>query len=129
MKKIAAFLGALAVVSFGAVAHAHGQNGVHLKGVVKAVGDSSLTLVATDKREVTVKTSEKTQVMRGDKKATLSEVRPGERAVVHAMKTKAGDLEAQLVKLGTQKRTPTDQGNRAPVPSTPEGHSNGEHKH
>jgi hypothetical protein len=130
VNKIAAILGVVAVVSAGTVAHAHGKDGVHLRGVVKAVGDTSLTLVVTDQKEVTVKTSEKTEVMRGDKRSALSEVRSGERAVVHAAKTNAGDLEAQLIKLGTKKAMPTNGGNTAPKPSAPKGEDHhGEHKH
>jgi hypothetical protein len=129
MKKIAAILGAIAVVSAGAAAHAHGKEGVHLKGVVKAVGETTLTLVATDKQEVIVKTSEKTQVMRGDGPSTLSEVRSGERVVVHAVKTKQGDLQAQMVKLAKAKRAPADPAKDERRASGPDGGDHGDHKH
>jgi hypothetical protein len=119
VKKIAAMLGAVALVSAGA-AYAHAKDGVHLKGVVKAVGETSLTLVGSDKREVTVKATEKTEVTRGEDRSALSDVRSGERVVVHAVMTKKGDLEARLITLAKKKPSPA---------SKPPGEQHGDHKH
>jgi hypothetical protein len=97
-------------------AFAHGADGVHLLGVVTAVDAASLSIETKDGEPVSVRLDEKTQFERSGSRATASDLRPGERVVVHAKK-EAGGLKAQLVKFGKKpkqgaSRSDADAGTR-----------------
>ncbi len=74
------------VASVGArVARAH-EGGAHERGTVKEITADRIVLATTAGTEVTVALSSETQIVRGKRVITTKDVRPGERAVVHASK-------------------------------------------
>lgn len=92
-------LAALVSLSSSGVTLAHGKGGQHFMGVVKEVTDSSVTVETKDKKTTTVFTDANTKVTRGKADAKLSDIKVGEKAVVHAVKHE-DHLMAVLVKLG-----------------------------
>jgi hypothetical protein len=84
-------------------AYAHG-GGPHVLGTVKAVGAKSITVTDATAKPVVVSVDDKTTVERGGKPATLTEVKVGERVVVHTRKTAAG-LVAIIIKVGPIAKT------------------------
>ena len=89
---------ALALAATPAFAH---EGGAHLKGVVTAVSPDHITVKAADGHETIVTVTDKTQFVRGSAPAKISDVKEGERVVVHARKG-SGGLEAAEVHLGAQ---------------------------
>lgn len=88
----------LLLVFFAAVAFAHGGE-EHLMGTVTKVTDKSITIENKDKKATEVSTTADTKCMKGDATATLKDVKPGDRVVIHAKKS--GDkLVATMVKIG-----------------------------
>ena len=64
---------------------AHGGH-KHLKGTVKAISERSITIDTVEKTEAKVQVDDATTFEQGDTKATLKDLKVGERVVVHAMK-------------------------------------------
>lgn len=87
-------------------ASAHGKDGVHLKGVFKAMTAQTLSMVTTDNAEVTVRIDAKTQFSRGEEGVPASDLIAEEKIVVHAKKSKDGGLLAEHVKLGKRASGP-----------------------
>lgn len=83
-----------------ALAFAHGKDGVHVMGTVKEVKQDTLVLETTDKKQVDVMTDPSTRYEKSGVAATASDLKPGERVVVHGMKMSNGQVHAQLVKFG-----------------------------
>lgn len=94
----------LAVLAFAlltpALALAHGKDGVHVMGTVKEVKQDALVLETTDKKQVDVMTDSSTRYEKSGVAATASDLKAGERVVVHGMKMGDGQVHAQLVKFG-----------------------------
>lgn len=81
----------------GATVSAH-EGGTDARGTVKEVASDRLVLTDTTGTELTVALGPGTRIRRGHRAVAASEIRPGERAVVHAA-ARAGKLEATEVKL------------------------------
>lgn len=78
-----------------ALAH---EGGTHAKGTVHQVSASGIMLQTPEGKMVTLPVGQQTHVMRGDKVIELTDIKPGERAVVHAM-THDGKLEATEIRV------------------------------
>ena len=81
-----------------ALGSAHG-NEEHVMGFVSAVAQNSITVETVQKQKVTVKISHETKFEKGSETATLSDVRRGDRVVIHAGK-RGDQLEAHTVQIG-----------------------------
>ncbi len=88
MVVVVALVGSL----LGAKAQAH-EGGVHSRGTVKEITADRLVLLTAEGKSVSVAMDAETRIVRGDHTITPAEVRPGERAVVHAA-SRDGKLEA-----------------------------------
>lgn len=123
-KKLLVTLTAIA----GLAAFAHGKDGVHLKGTVKAVDGHSLTVTSTESKDVTVHFDASAKFERADTPTTSKDVVVGERVVVHAKKEQSGVLKVLLVKLGKREPAPTKPAEPTVAPKTQEGaHEHGNH--
>lgn len=92
----------IAVVSLaGAPALAH-EGGTHAKGTVKEMSAERIVLVTTSGTELSLAIVSGTQITRGRRTIQASDVRPGERAVVHSAK-RGERLEATVVMVAEQK--------------------------
>ncbi|WP_263408861.1 DUF5666 domain-containing protein [Terriglobus tenax] len=88
---------------FATAAFAH--NGmIHMMGTVTAIADTSLSVKGTDGKTQTVVLVATTKFTKGDKVATLRDIRVGDPIVIHATK-KADQLIAAEVKVGTMGMT------------------------
>lgn len=79
----------------GASALAH-EGGSHPRGTVKEITADRIVLTTPEGASVTVAMAPDTRILRGHRLIGAAEVRPGERAVVHAA-THGGKLEATEV--------------------------------
>ncbi len=94
---------AVALLASAALAH---EGGMHEKGTVKAITATSLEL-QTAQGEKTFAITPRTEFVKGRAAAKASDLRPGDRVVVHA-RLKDGVLEATEVR---------GAGARAPAPA------------
>ncbi len=78
---------------------AHG-GGEHITGTVKAITADSITVESATHQMTTVALTPKTEAMKSGKKAAVTDLKPGDRVVVHAMKNQAGKLEAEELQFG-----------------------------
>jgi Cu/Ag efflux protein CusF len=88
----------LSLVLFAAAAMAHGGE-EHLMGTVTRVTDKSITIEDKDKKATEVSITADTKCVKGDAAATLKDVKPGDRIVIHAKKS-GGKLVATMVRIG-----------------------------
>jgi len=86
----------------GAVALAH-EGGAHAKGTVHQVSAGEIMLQTTDGKMVTLPIGKQAQVLRGARAIAVTDIKPGERAVVHAM-TRDGKLEATEIRVAEPPR-------------------------
>ena len=93
------FAGALVVTALMAGSALAHEGGAHVRGVVKEVTAEGLVVATPAGEAVTIALTPGTRLTRGTSAVPVSDVHPGDRAVVHAKKT-AGRLEATEVKLG-----------------------------
>ena len=77
----------------------------HLKGTITKVDGTSITLAVEKGPPVVVATDAKTEFSRGTEKATLKDVRVGDKAVIHAAEHDEHYI-AQVVKLGAAAAAP-----------------------
>jgi hypothetical protein len=116
-----------------ALALAHGKDGVHVMGTVKEVKQDTLVLETTDKKQVDVMTDPSTRYEKSGVAATASDLKPGERVVVHGMKMSNGQVHAQLVKFGKPPakgpaKAQDGTGKAEPAPAPPaQGHEHSGH--
>ncbi|MCY1024020.1 DUF5666 domain-containing protein [Pyxidicoccus sp. MSG2] len=115
-----------------AMALAHGKDGVHVMGTVKEVKQNALVLETSDKKQQEVMTDPNTRYEKSGVAVTVSDVKPGERVVVHGMKMNNGQVHAQLVKFGKPPANGTakPQGGTEPAPTPPaqgKGHEHSGH--
>ena len=96
--RLALFLAAALVFSFGAFAHGAGE---HLKGAVKSIDEKTL-VITTAAGEQTVALDKDTKFEKAGKAASAKELEVGARVVVHAKKTDRGSVAA-LVKFALTK--------------------------
>ncbi len=95
MHRLRILILALAGSLVGAATYAH-EGGVHSRGTVKEIAADRIVLMTADGKSVTVAMDAETRIVRGRRTITAEEVRPGERAVVHAA-NRDGKLEATEV--------------------------------
>jgi hypothetical protein len=82
-----------------AVLAAHGD-AIHVTGTVKTIAPGSVTVETAKHEIVTVVLTAKTEVMKSAAKADIKDLKVGDRVVIHAMKNKEGQLEAEEVAFG-----------------------------
>ena len=94
----------LLISLFAVSVHAHG-NMQHVVGTVIQVSSDSITVKTTASAVVTVSVGPSTEFTRGDSPAKITDLKVGDRVVIHAMKD--GDkLLAHTVKFGQTAKTP-----------------------
>ena len=93
------FKASFAAVALAAALTAHG-GGEHLTGTVKSITADQLVLETTKPETLTIVLTAKTHALKSKAKGDLKDLKPGERAVVHAAKNKAGQWEADEVDFG-----------------------------
>jgi hypothetical protein len=86
---------ALAGSLLGASVLAH-EGGAHSLGTVKEISSDRIVITTAQGTDVTIPMSASTRILRGKKPIRATDVRPGERAVVHATHHD-GKLEAAVV--------------------------------
>ncbi|MGI8743265.1 MAG: DUF5666 domain-containing protein [Bryobacteraceae bacterium] len=92
-------LALVALVMGSAVAYAH--NGIeHVLGTVTAVTDSSITVETVKHTSVTVIVDAATTYTHSDEKATLKDVKKGQRVAINAKESTEKKLVAVSVKWG-----------------------------
>ncbi len=84
---------ATALLTSSAQAH---EGGTHSRGTVKEITAERIVLATPEGKTVTIAMEPETRIVRGDHAIRPSEVRLGERAVVHAS-PRGGKLEATEV--------------------------------
>lgn len=90
--------GFLALVAAGAL-YAHG-GAEHVIGFARAITPASVTVETAKHEMITVLLRPNTEVMKSSMKAQMSDLKVGERVVIHAEKNKEGKLEAEEVEFG-----------------------------
>jgi hypothetical protein len=88
----------LALLGAGAV-FAHGD-AQHVMGFARSVSAQSVTVEEADHDMVTVLLTPKTQIKKSAAKATIMDLKVGDRVMIHAEKNKEGKLEAEEVEFG-----------------------------
>ena len=102
MKRISILL--LGVVLFAGLAFTHGDE-QHIMGTVMKITDTAITVEVaakqneTQKTAVTVNIAPATKFEKSGAKATIKDLKVGDRVVIHAGK-KGNQLEAHVVKIG-----------------------------
>jgi hypothetical protein len=86
---------AMVVWLVGTAALAH-EGGAHTRGTVKEITADRIVVVTTDEKEVVVALGAETRILRGQRVIGPTDVRPGERVIVHST-THDGELEATRV--------------------------------
>jgi Cu/Ag efflux protein CusF len=87
------------LLSFAAALLAHGGM-EHVTGFVKAISPESVIVETLKHETVTVRLTAKTEAMKSGVKASLKDLRTGDRVAIHAVKDQAGALEAAEVEWG-----------------------------
>lgn len=82
---------------------AHGTE-KHVMGTVTAIAPESITVETTSHQIQTVQITSQTKFLKGDKPSSLSDLKVGDRVVIHA-KPSGDKLEATEVKSGAQAHT------------------------
>ena len=96
--KLRMMTGAFALLATGTL-FAHG-GAEHVVGFARTITADSVTVETPKHEMVTVLLTPKTEVMKSEVKAKMSDLKVGERVVIHAEKNKAGKLEAEEVEFG-----------------------------
>jgi hypothetical protein len=77
------------------------ESGMHVAGTIKSVGETSLTIEASDKQEVVIGIDGKTKFEKNGKPATAKDLKVGVRVVVDADKGQTKEaLVAKEVRIG-----------------------------
>jgi hypothetical protein len=94
-----ALLGLIAAIAItGSVTFAHG-NALHVRGTVTAITGRSVTVqpVAKDAKVVTFTVADHTEIDKGTKVASVTDLKVGDRVLVEIPK---GKTEAESIKIG-----------------------------
>lgn len=89
----------IAAALLAAAALAHG-GAEHVMGLAKAVSADSITVENTKKQSITILLTPKTEIKKSGAAAKITDLKVGDRVVVHAEKNKADKLEAEEVSFG-----------------------------
>jgi hypothetical protein len=95
----------LYIALFASLAFAHG-NEKHVIGTVTQVTQDSVTVLTTAKAAVQVNITPDTKFTKGTTTAALTDLKVGDRVVIHAMSTPDGKLMAHTVQIGAAKAPP-----------------------
>ena len=96
---ITAILTLTLALAFTGTLFAHGD-AIHVTGFVRAINPDSLTVETAKHEMVTVLCTPKMGITKSGVKAGLSDLKVGDRVVIHAEKNKDGKLEAESVAFG-----------------------------
>ncbi len=77
--------------------HAHGGM-IHVMGTITGITDTSVTVETTDKKTVQVLLRDTTTFLKGSKPSNRTEMKVGDRVVIHAVKVK-DSLEAHEIRF------------------------------
>jgi Cu/Ag efflux protein CusF len=91
---VAALVAALAIPGY---ALAHEGHAHKVMGAVTTLHENHLEVKTTDGKTSTITLNEKTRILRGKAKATVGEIKPGERVVVSAAQLKGKDGKVTMV--------------------------------
>jgi hypothetical protein len=89
-----ALVAALAIPRY---ARAHEGHPHKVMGTVSMLHENHLEVKATDGKISTVTLNEKTKVLRGKARIKVEDIKPGERVIVTATKTKGKDGKATMI--------------------------------
>jgi len=98
-RMITAILTLSLALAFTGTLLAHGD-AVHVTGFVRAINPDSLTVETAKHEMITVLLTPKMEVTRSNAKASIKDLKVGDRVVIHADKNKDGKLEAEAVAFG-----------------------------
>ena len=84
MKRTIALVSAI-YLTLGGVASAHGDR-PHIRGTVVSVSETAITVKTKAGTNQTLSITPETKVLRGKTPATLQDVKPADRVVIHTMK-------------------------------------------
>lgn len=87
----------LAGLLLGASVQAH-EGGAHSRGTVQEITSDRIVLSTTEGKVLTIPMTSGTRIMRGNQAIQATDVRPGERVVVHSA-SRGGKLEATEVRV------------------------------
>jgi hypothetical protein len=90
-------LAVTAALTMSRYALAHEGHVHKVMGTVATVHENRLDVKATDGKTSTVTLNEKTKILREKAKATVEDLKPGERVVVSATETKGKDGKATMI--------------------------------
>ena len=86
------------LLTFAILALAHGKE-QHILGTVTKITANEITVKTLKNETLTVVVIDKTEFNKGNTKATLNDIKVGDRVVIHAMKS-GNKPEAHIVKFG-----------------------------
>jgi Cu/Ag efflux protein CusF len=86
-------------IAFAGTMLAHGD-AIHVTGFVRAINADSVTVETAKHEMITVLLTPKMEVTRSNVKASLSDLKVGDRVVIHAEKNHDGKLAAESVAFG-----------------------------
>ena len=89
---------AIALLTFCGLGLAHG-NEEHVMGRVTKVSEKSITVETQNKKTVVVEVTPETEFQRSGAKASVNDLKIGDRVVIHARKN-GEELEAHTVRFG-----------------------------
>ena len=98
-RMITAVLTLSLALAFAGGLFAHGD-AVHVTGMVKAINADSLVVETAKHEMITVLVTPKVQITKSKAKASLTDLKVGDRVVIHAEKNEKGKLEAESVAFG-----------------------------
>lgn len=100
--KRAIYTSAVLLVSLLAPAYVFAHNGMeHVMGTVAAVTTTSITVDTIKHTRVTVQMDSSTKFVNGNANASLNDLKPGARVVIHARENAAKKLVAAEVRWGS----------------------------
>jgi len=94
---VAAALAVVAALAIPGYALAHEGHVHKVMGTVATVHENHLDVKTTDGKISTVTLNEKTKILRGKAKATVENLKPGERVVVSATEIKGKDGKDEMI--------------------------------
>ena len=104
MKRRTAIIGSLMLLAGAGAAFAHEGHTHTMRGTVTAVRDSQLHVKTVEGKDIVIALNEKTKVLRGKNKLTLTDLVEGQRVVVDVGNGKS-PLVAREVRVGAAEKT------------------------
>jgi len=98
-RTITAILTLSLALAFAATLFAHGD-AIHVTGFVRTINPDSVVVETVKHEMITVLLTPKMEVTKSGVKASMSDLKLGDRVVIHAEKNHDGKLEAESVAFG-----------------------------